>query len=406
MEIDGARPRLRPLELKWVDEGGRRILFMRDPAGIAPHPATVPSWVALLLSLCDGSRNVAGLRAAFELQSGQPITLDRIQDVLRQLDDALFLDSPHYQQAKTALIREYRDAAFRPPALRDQVYPADPAALRAALAGYLEDGFTSALNGAVRGVVSPHIDYQRGGPVYAQTWHGATEAARGADLAIVFGTDHAGGLGKITLTRQNYATPLGVVPTATDVVDAIASAIGEEDAFEEELHHRREHSIELATVWLHLAAEGRPIEIVPILCGSFHHFTEGEADPASDDRFGRTIEALRQATDGRRVLAVAAADLAHVGPAFGDSRGLDEGDRQDLADKDGELLEAICTGDPHGFFGQLRDERDRRRICGLPPVYLTLRYLEMSRGCVVDYDQCPADPAGGSLVSIAGVLLQ
>jgi AmmeMemoRadiSam system protein B len=223
---------------------------------------------------------------------------------------------------------------------------------------------------------------------------------------VVFGTDHAGGLGKVTLTRQSYATPLGVLPTATDVVDAVASAIGEEDAFEEELHHRKEHSIELAMVWLHRAAEGTSLEVVPILCGSFHHFTEGEADPASDERFGRTIEALRRATDGRRVLVVAAADLAHVGPAFGDARGFDDEDRQDLANKDAKLLATVCDGDSLGFFEQVRDERDRRRICGLPPIYLSLRYLDKARGHVVDYDQCPADQDGGSLVSIAGVLLE
>jgi hypothetical protein len=34
-----------------------------------------------------------------------------------------------------------------------------------------------------------------------------------------------------------------------------------------------------------------------------------------------------------------------------------------------------------------------------------LRYLGACRGEVVGYDQCPADATGGSLVSIAGVLL-
>ena len=44
---------------------------MRDPAGIAPNAATVPRWVALLLSLCDGERDLAAIRAAFELRTGE-----------------------------------------------------------------------------------------------------------------------------------------------------------------------------------------------------------------------------------------------------------------------------------------------------------------------------------------------
>jgi hypothetical protein len=74
--------------------------------------------------------------------------------------------------------------------------------------------------------------------------------------------------------------------------------------------------------------------------------------------------------------------------------------------RDRQLLSSVESGDAEAFFAQLRAEHDERRICGLPPVYLTLRLLESSRGQVVGYDQCPADADGGSLVSIAGVLLE
>ena len=49
-------------------------------------------------------------------------------------------------------------------------------------------------------------------------------------------------------------------------------------------------------------------------------------------------------------------------------------------------------------------------MCGLPPIYMLLRYLERAgmsslSGEEFGYDQCPADERGGSLVSIVGVLL-
>ncbi len=409
MDVDGSRPRLRPLELKWLEDGANRLLLLRDPTGIAPHAAAVPAWVALLLSLCDGERDATALRTAFELRTGQPISLTRVNEVLSQLDEALLLDSPRFREARERLVAEYRAAAFRPPALANRVYPGTADALARALDAYGHGATSPAADGddtTLRGVVSPHIDYQRGGPVYYQTWRRAAAGVEAADIVVVFGTDHAGSPGKLTLTRQSYATPFGVLPTATDVVEAVAEAIGPDDAFEEELHHRNEHSIELAAVWLHRLARGTPPSLVPILCGSFHHFTEGAADPAVDPRFERALDALRSATRGRRVLAVAAADLAHVGPAFGDERPYGEADRRALAEKDAALVQAICAGDAAGFFGQLRDERDARRICGLPPIYLTLRFLDAARGHLVDYDQCPADPTGGSLVSIAGLLLE
>lgn len=400
------RPRLRPLELKWVQDGADRRLFLRDPSGIAPHAVLVPPLVAVLLSLCDGERDLAGIRAAFELRTGHDIPAEQVEAILRQIDEALFLDSPRFRDRRDALIREYRDAAFRPPALAGRVYPPDPTALLAELDDYGQTPpAIEPRDGAVRGVISPHIDYQRGGPIYAATWRLAADAVQAADLVVVFGTDHCGAPGQITLTRQSYATPLGVIPTALDVVDAVAEAIGPEEAFAEELHHRREHSIELATVWLHSVRQGAAPRLVPILCGSFYSFTSGEQDPETDDRFARTIEALRAATVGQRVLAVAAADLAHVGPAFGDDQPVGDDGRRRLAEQDERLLQAICAGDASGFFGQLRAEQDARRICGLPPIYLMLRFLGHCEGELVGYDQCPADPQGGSLVSIGGVLL-
>ena len=43
------------------------------------------------------------------------------------------------------------------------------------------------------------------------------------------------------------------------------NVLGEERAFAEELHHKGEHSVELAAVWLHHFLGGRPCSIVPML---------------------------------------------------------------------------------------------------------------------------------------------
>src|SRR5690606_22699686 len=172
-----------------------------------------------------------------------------------------------------------------------------------------------------RAIISPHIDYPRGGKVYSKVWQRAKTAVLEADLVIILGTDHNGGLGTFTLTRQPYATPYGVLPTDTDLVDELAAAIGEEAAFAEELHHRKEHSIELSAVWLHYLYQQAGIDpkpMVPILCGSFHHFVMNGAHPAQDDLLGTAVTTLQRATADKKVLIVASVDFAHVGPAFGD----------------------------------------------------------------------------------------
>lgn len=398
-------PKLRSVETHLITHGGRPSIMLRDPLQLTDKVVIIPQILAPLLALCDGTRDLAGLRAGLAIRTGLSLSLDDITHLIDQLDQALLLDNGRFSEEKASLLDSYRSAPYREPALAGPSYPEEPDDLRQ----YLQD-FTDRLSSDVRvpeagrGLVSPHIDYQRGGSVYAQVWTRGAEIVRGADLAVIFGTDHNGSLGTVTLTRQNYATPFGVLPTATDVVDVMVEAIGEEIAFEEELHHRREHSIELAAVWLHYMREGRPIEVVPILCGTFAHFVMSVGTPAEDPLFEAAIQALQQATTGRDVVVIAAGDLAHVGPAFGDPRPLDWTDRARIRAADDQLIDAMCEGDAEQFYALIRAEGDRRRICGLPPIYLALRYLNGTQGVRAGYDRCPADQQNESLVSVCGVV--
>jgi len=116
------------------------------------------------------------------------------------------------------------------------------------------------------------------------------------------------------------------------------------------------------------------------------------------------IEALRAATTSSRTIVVAAADLAHVGPAFGDPYPVNGVGKADISIADTKLLDTIARGDPDGLFTQVREEGDRRRICGLSPIYLALKLLGEVTGEVTGYAQCPADQLEASWVSICGIV--
>ncbi|MFQ5854943.1 MAG: AmmeMemoRadiSam system protein B [Anaerolineae bacterium] len=398
-------PRLRPVEPHVINYNGRPAIMLRDPLQLSDRVVVVPQLLAPLLMLCDGTRDVAGLRAGLAVRSGIVMSPDNVANLIDQLDQALLLENERFAQARATVLDGYRSAPYRPPALAGAGYPAEPDDLSEYLQDFVDGlSYDDQVQPHGRGIVSPHVDYRRGGPVYAHVWSAAAGIARDANLAVIFGTDHNGGLGTLTLTRQSYATPFGVLPTATDVVDAVVEAIGIEAAFDEELHHRHEHSIELAAVWLHHVREGQPVEVVPVLCGSFTHFVVGLGTPGEDPVFAAAIEALQQATAGREVLVIAAGDLAHVGPAFGDPQPLDWVERARIQAADDQLIDAMCDGDAEGFFELIRAEGDRRRICGLPPIYLALRYLNGTQGTRAGYDRCPADPHNGSIVSVCGVV--
>jgi hypothetical protein len=388
---------------------------------------------------------LAGLRRAYAEQTGILLEDSTLQAVLDALDDALLLEGPRFTAAKVRAASSFRALPFRPPALAARSYPAAPTELDA-----LFDHFGAAARGTARsrdaltaaagdqgaleprltlpavtplgpieraaGVLSPHIDYARGGAVYGATWQAALPAVASAEVVVIFGTDHHGSAGRLTPTPQRYATPWGALPADEDAIRAVAQALGADEAFDEELHHRQEHSIELAAVWLHWALRRAGVvllpAVIPILCGSFHCYVADQPDaaaPEGEARAQAVLAALVNALGGRRTLIVSAADLAHVGPAFGDPSGLTANDKASLAAEDTLLLADACGGDAAAFLARLRAEQDRRRVCGLPPTYWALRLLELLAGREVagrlaGYDVCPADAQGGSVVSIAGMV--
>lgn len=403
------KPKLRSIQVHPIQHEGQEMLLLRDPLNLYGTSIAVPRPLAPLLALMDGSRDAPALEAALQVRAGVRLAPGLLDKLLSDLDTACLLENERFLQAQATALEAYRQAAFRALTLDGSSFPPSSDRAGAQLQAYVDglpktEPATDPL--VIRGLVSPHIDYQRGGAVYAEVWQAAAQAAREAELVIILGTDHQGDLGTITPTQQSYATPWGVLRTDTEVVQALASALGEETAYAEELHHRSEHSIELAAVWLHFVRGGEPVSLVPILCGSFAAFVADEANPADHPPFAATVEVLRAAMASRRTLVVAAADLAHVGPAFGDPYGLDFVARAQLRQADERLLATVYGGDSAAFFAQVQGEGDRRNICGLPPIYLTLRLLGETSGRPAGYAQCPADPQGLSFVTIAGVLLE
>jgi len=406
MTNENHSPKLRAVHIQPIVQNGRPYILLRDPLQLTSKTVIIPQQLAPLLGLCDGTREPSAIRAALAVRFGLPIAPHVIERLFAALDDALLLDNDRYAQAREHALSEYRQAPFRPPILAGQSYPTDAEQLRAQLQACLDaadDVKPGSPDG--RGLISPHIDYARGGTVYARVWKRAAEMVKAADLVVLLGTDHFGKDGQLTLTRQHYATPFGVLPTEQEAVNALAEAIGPDAALADELYHRSEHSIELAAVWLHHIREGQPCDLVPILCGSFGHFVRGETKPDNDPMISAAVQALGHMVAAGRAIVVAAGDLSHVGPAFG-GHPLGLVERARLQTADDELMARICEGDAQGFYAAIKRDDDKRNVCGLPPIYLALRILSPTQGEIVGYDRCPADDRGTSFVSVCGIVLR
>jgi predicted class III extradiol MEMO1 family dioxygenase len=371
------------------------------------------------LELLDGQRTLREIQAeAMRQADGLLLPLDLFTALVQKLDSALFLEGPEFRKQLAQPIRE-------PSCLG--CYEEDPHALRRQLRALFTGPRGPGLprkqrpDGALRAALIPHIDYHRGGTTYAWGFKEVVERAD-ARLFVIIGTSHYSAH-RFTLTRKDFKTPLGIVPTDQATIDRLVAHYGD-GLFDDELAHLPEHSIELEVVFLQYLYAGpetgtgplksrvlspfpdadRPIRIVPLLVGPFHDCIEHGESPSEAADIRRMIEALKrvEAESQEPICTIISGDLAHIGPKFGDPepvapRQLDHSRRQDQI-----LIQKLEQGDVAGYFRNIAAEGDCRRICGLPPTYTLLEAVRPGHGKLLDYDQY-AHPRGLESVSFASM---
>jgi len=346
----------------------------------------------MVLSLLDGDHSPDAILslvvARFPASGSDPgLTGEQLARMLSLLDEALMLESLRW--------KAFLDSPTRQPSCIGS-YPEEPAELRARIQSLFtasggaglpgEAGCRIASEGRVRAVLVPHMDYGRGGITYGFGFRELFERTD-ADLFVIVGTSHYSPA-RLTFSRQNFLTPLGTIPTDTGFIDRAVAHYGE-GLFDDPYAHIPEHSIELEVAILQYLYEhmGRNIRIVPLLVGSFHSSTSTGTSPGDDSDLARMVAALRfaEAETPERVCYIISGDLAHIGPKFGDDS-LDDEYLTRSRIQDDRLTASLIDGDVEGYFRTIAAEGDSRRICGLPPTWLSLSALgPIERGTLLHY---------------------
>lgn len=192
-------------------------------------------------------------------------------------------------------------ATTRPAACAGSWYPAEPAALRKLLTGYLDRAAVADLPGRPVAVIAPHAGYTYSGATAAR----AFKAIAGKDFkrVILIGPSHYMGrayTGGAIPKVAHFATPLGNVPLDRKTCDKFCAS----DAFiADDRPHAREHCLEIELPFLQCVL--KDFTIVPILIG--------QADAKT---FVKMASVIRPAIDAKTLIVVST-DFVHHGPNYG-----------------------------------------------------------------------------------------
>ncbi|MEM1331051.1 MAG: AmmeMemoRadiSam system protein B [Planctomycetota bacterium] len=308
--------------------------------------ATSPAFQTVLPKM-DGSRTIDEICG----EIGQGLQAETMQSFVAQLDDAGLLEGPTFQALLGELRAQFESAPDLPPGKTAEVADAlvvgevgesatdeqkaelGPAALQRALDQWmnkaLEDAENPSFDALPKAIVVPQSDYARAWPAYAHAW-GRLRVADRPDRVLVLGSNTFGEATGVTACDKGFRSPLGLCPLDSGLLEAIKGQLGDQGAealLRNRFDHEREHSIELQIPWIQhclgrdeAAPEGEGY--VPMLGVLVHDpvANNGESYDGTGVSLTAFVDAVRGALEqlGGSTLIVASADLAHVGPAFGD----------------------------------------------------------------------------------------
>jgi AmmeMemoRadiSam system protein B len=397
------RPQLRPYLAASAENRAATHFVLWDQLRLSDLTLRVTERELEWVQLFDGRRTLRDVQAeAMQQAGGELLPLELFARLAGQLEQCLFLEGPRFRARLADPVRQ--------PACIG-AYEGEPEALRKQLRRLFTGPGGPGLPGEPRpgeglcAALVPHIDYARGGTTFAWAFKEVYERTP-ASLFVIVGTSHYSAH-RFTLTRKDFLTPLGRVPTDQGYIDRLVAHYGG-GLFDDEIAHLPEHSIELEVVFLQYLYEGkRPFRIVPLVVGSFQDCVQTGASPEQRPDIARMVEALRAAEreTAEPICYLISGDLAHIGPKFQDPRLVHEAQLKHSRRQDQAILDCTQSADVEGYFQVIAAEKDCRRICGLPPTWTVLAALRPARGKVLHYDQY-IHPRGFESVSFASVAFE
>lgn len=381
-------PVLRNLQFSPIKQGEDQLMVLWDPSGLSKEKLVLPLNFFFIVQHFDGTHSLQDIGALYLKRFGEFLMPSKVEQLVTDLEQKLFLEGPRAESAREQARIEYRRQPARPAVFAGRSYEADGAKLRKQIDGFFTSGegpdFKPSENRGkpIKGLVVPTYDLKQAGPVYAWGYKELQEAER-ADVYVICGTAHAGLENLFAVTDKDFETPLGTVQVDRTIVDRLKESVPE--YFEEDIAHQSEHAIEFQLPFLQTIVD-KPFTIVPIL-SSFSALSL--KDPAVSHSVDRMVIALRDTirTSGKSVCVIAAGELAHLGLRYGDQAPPTDFSFHRAMQRDLEMLKQVEELQPEAFAGYIQKENDQRRISGFSPIYSLLRLIQAEKGQVLRYDR-------------------
>ena len=271
---------------------------------------------------------------------------------------------------------------MRYPAVAGSFYTSAPSSLRNEVEGYLKEAAREVKPKERLAIACPHAGYAYSGACAAYSYAACSNWAKKDLTAVIIGPNHTGMGTPISVSFEDWKTPLGEIKCDAGLAEAIVKA--GKIARRDELAHAGEHSSEVQVPFLQACApEARMVGICM-----------GVQDVAAAHDLGKAIfDAVKKTK--RNAIVIASSDFTHYEAA------------EIAKKKDDEAIRRLLALDEDGFEELVEDKG--LTICGHGPIAAAMHYAKMSgaKKCeLLKYTNSGVETGDyGSVVSYASLVI-
>jgi AmmeMemoRadiSam system protein B len=418
-------PHARPVQPMPVQKEGKQFVALRDPSMLIQQTMVVQPQALQVIQLFEGelsSTEIAERIVAAETPERGSVVAEaqkQVEMLAGQMDQFGLLWGPTFEGYEKQMAEKLHEAGTFPiqasGTLVQLAHQAQGAGSkppedveeqkiwgRKLAVGMLETWLDAAedpeFDTPVIGLVVPHLDYVRGGDVYASGYRAWVNAKK-PDRVVILGTNHFGMGDGAVMTRLDFETPLGRVPADQAVIKGMEKKLGER-IFKDELDLLPEHSAELHLPFIQHLFGDVPV-VVGLVPDPLIPMIAEDGKRVSSEEF---TSALREvlAEVGGLTYFVSSADLSHVGPQFGEPKPVDDARRMEVERHDREHLAKYLENDPKGFLEAMEWCTNQTRWCSIGNMSAIASIASAESVELIDYRQA-SDERGAHLVSVASI---
>ncbi|MCS6893610.1 MAG: AmmeMemoRadiSam system protein B [Deltaproteobacteria bacterium] len=305
---------------------------------------------------------------------GTKLSVDEINKFIRMLDDNLLLESELWTSKFQNIKQTYFQAGLREPCLEGKLFPAKSDQRRALIKGWLSTSPSTDEIDNPDLIILPHIDYQRGWQIYANTIKSIKGLSR-KRFAILIGTDHKPTTRLLSVSNKDYFIDGFRLPVWKDALVELNQKLGDW-IFDDLINQKSEHSLEICLPFLETIWHDELL-ILPITVGGIDHLTKFE-DLTSHSEFESFSSVLSEFLSDkiRDTVFILCIDFSHLGKTFGDPFEITDSLSEATRSFDNKLKEDFHFRSTKPLFEENVTLNLKQKVCGFSSLTLTRRIFD------------------------------